>query len=181
MRASARRRYLTPSCTWRSSPFFAIRFTMLGKALIEVAVRSHLRLSKAGEPLTVAPGATSPRMPDCAVTMAPSPMVQWPTTPTCPARITFLPTWVEPARPTWEQSSVSSPTRSRGRPGRGCRSLRRRRCGFRRRWRGRWWSWPGLRRGRRGRLRPVWGILYQAGVPGCGFRRGGRSRSRPRR
>ena len=49
-------------------------------------------------------------IPVCAVATAPSPMVRWPATPTWPARMTFLPTWVEPERPTCEQSSVSAPT-----------------------------------------------------------------------
>ena len=52
-------------------------------------------------------GGTSLGMPLCAVAMAPSPMVQWPATPTWPARMTFLPMVVEPARPTWAQSRVS--------------------------------------------------------------------------
>ena len=52
------------------------------------------------------PGATSPGTPLCAVTTTPSPMTEWPTTPTCPARMTFDPTVLDPARPTWAHSRV---------------------------------------------------------------------------
>ena len=68
-------------CYFAVATFFAAP-NDLGQALVKGVARSHLRLSMAGEPLTVAPGATSPPTPDCAVTMAPSPIVRWPTTPT---------------------------------------------------------------------------------------------------
>jgi len=38
----------------------------------------------AGAPLTIAPGATSWGMPLWAMAMAPSPILTWPLTPTCP-------------------------------------------------------------------------------------------------
>ena len=66
--------------------------------------RNHCLWSKAGEPLTIAPAGISPWVPLWAVTTTPSPMLQCPATPTCPARMTFLPTTVEPARPTCAQS-----------------------------------------------------------------------------
>src|SRR5260370_12171746 len=81
-----------------------------GSRLKSATDRSHCRLSIAGYPLTIFPGATSPGMPLCAVAIAPSPTVQWPATPTWPARITFFPIVVDPASPTFAQSSVSPPT-----------------------------------------------------------------------
>jgi len=37
-------------------------------------------------------------------------MVRWPETPTCPVSTTLRPSTVLPARPTWEQMMLSSPT-----------------------------------------------------------------------
>ena len=57
-----------------------------------VTARSQTRLSKPGEPEIILPGGTSCETADCAVRITPSPTVQWPATPVCPARITLLPT-----------------------------------------------------------------------------------------
>jgi hypothetical protein len=65
---------------------------------------------RAGMPVTISPGAMSLWMPALAVAMAPSPMVAWLAMPTCPAKITRLPTLTPPARPTWEAITVASPT-----------------------------------------------------------------------
>src|SRR5207248_10772858 len=49
-------------------------------------------------------------MPVCAVAITRSPIVQCPATPTWPARITSLPTAVDPASPTCAHNSVLVPT-----------------------------------------------------------------------
>src|SRR5579884_2205052 len=85
-------------------------FANSGSRLKTATQRNHSLCSIAGYPLTTVPGATSLGMPDCAVATAPSPILQCPATPTCPARITLLPTSLEPANPTCAHSRLSSPT-----------------------------------------------------------------------
>src|SRR5260370_25982677 len=81
-----------------------------GSRLKSATDRSHCRLSIAGYPLTIFPGATSPGMPLCAVAIAPSPTVQCPATPTWPARITFFPLVVDPTTPTSSSAHGYAPT-----------------------------------------------------------------------
>src|SRR5579883_3128263 len=71
---------------------------------------SHCRLSKAGDPLITLPAGTSCETPDCAVMITPSPSLQCPAMPTCPARMQFLPISDDPARPTCAHSSELAPT-----------------------------------------------------------------------
>lgn len=73
--------------------------------------RSQTRLSNPGDPEIIFPAGTSWETADWAVRITRSPRLQWPATPACPAKMALFPITEEPARPTWAQSSVFSPTR----------------------------------------------------------------------
>ncbi|EAU64901.1 hypothetical protein STIAU_5450 [Stigmatella aurantiaca DW4/3-1] len=71
--------------------------------------RNHSRWGIAGDPETIWPSSTSCATPDWAPTLARSPTRIWPTTPTCPASTTPVPTSAEPETPACAQMSVSGP------------------------------------------------------------------------
>ena len=60
--------------TVRAYGFLCICLTSSGRRLKAATLRIQRRCSKAGEPLIMLPGATSPGTPDCAVTTTPSPI-----------------------------------------------------------------------------------------------------------
>jgi len=109
-------------CGFAEVKFHSILYSFLLSALSApapyLAVEAGLRNTSATicdrrreRPLTRAPAGTSFATPLWGVTMAASPILQWPTTPTLSGQDYAICRFsVEPASPTCEHSSASSPT-----------------------------------------------------------------------